>query len=193
MRPAAELIVSFFQVPIVHSDSAGEGRAATPRADFIAALVWIVFGAAVLIGSWRMDRLESQDINPYTIPGLVPGLLGIAVVFFGLLMLFRAWSQGALTPAGGADGREAKPGEHRRFALVLLPCLIFGVGLLGHGLPFWAAAALYVTSTILILQYPERKAAGQLARGVVAATVIGLCAGGLITLVFQEFFLVRLP
>jgi hypothetical protein len=177
----------------VHSDSAGEGRAATPRADFIAALVWVVFGAAVLIGSWRMDRLESQDINPHTIPGLVPGLLGIAVVFFGLLMLFRAWSQGALTPAGDAGGKPPKPGEHTRFVLVLLPCLIFGVGLLGHGLPFWAAAALYVTSTILILQYPERKAAGQLARGFVIAAVIGLSAGGLITLVFQEFFLVRLP
>jgi hypothetical protein len=43
------------------------------------------------------------------------------------------------------------------------------------------------------LQYAERKAAGQVARGFAVALVIGLTAGGLITLIFQEFFLVRLP
>lgn len=176
----------------MHSDSS-EGRASTPRSDFIASIVWIVFGAAVLIGAWNMDRLENQDINPYTIPGLVPGLLGIAVMFFGLLMMYRAWSQGALTPEGDAGRRAAKPGEWPRFLMVLAPCLIFGVGLLGHGLPFWAAAALFVTATIFILQYRERKAAGQLLRGFIVAAVIGLSAGGLITLVFQELFLVRLP
>ncbi|HEY4371681.1 MAG TPA: tripartite tricarboxylate transporter TctB family protein [Burkholderiales bacterium] len=178
----------------MHSDSSdGEGRASTPRSDFIASMVWIVFGVVVAIASWNMDRLKSQDINPYTIPGLVPGLLGAGVVIFGLLMMYRAWRQGALTPQGDAGRRMAQPGEWQRFLLVLAPCLIFGGGLLGHGLPFWAAAALFVTATVFILQYRERKAAGQLLRGFVVAAVIGLAAGGLITYVFQELFLVRLP
>jgi len=43
------------------------------------------------------------------------------------------------------------------------------------------------------LQYPQRRAANQVARGLTIAIVIGLGAGLLITLVFQEFFLVRLP
>ena len=30
-----------------------------------------------------MDRLEQQHINPYTVPGLLPGLLGIAMILLG--------------------------------------------------------------------------------------------------------------
>jgi len=169
------------------------GPKASSRSDFIASIVWMVFGAAVALGSWNMDRLEKQDINPYTVPGLVPGLLGAAVMFFGMLMLVRSWRQGALTPAGREGEKPFNAAQGKRFAIVLALCLLLDVVLLGHGLPFWAAAAIYVTSSIFILQYQERKAAGQVARGFVVALVIGLCAGGLITQIFQEIFLVRLP
>ena len=50
--------------------------------------VGIVLGVAVLIGSFTMDRLERQGVNPYTVPGLLPGLLGIAMM--GLPFLARA-------------------------------------------------------------------------------------------------------
>jgi hypothetical protein len=203
---AVESFQFFCKAPIVQSTESlpqesaagashghGEGGKATPRGDFYASIVWIIFGVAVFIGSWKMDRLEHQDINPYTIPGLVPGLLGLAVIFFGSLMLFRAWRQGALEAHGAAGAKQSTPQERTRFLVVLIPCLIFAVGLLGRGLPFWAASALYVFSTIAILQYPERRANGQLARGLIVAAMIALCAGALITLVFQEFFLVRLP
>ena len=167
-------------------------RPASPRSDFIAALIWIAFGIAVAIGSWRMDRLEKQDVNPYTVPGLLPGLLGIAVIFFGALLLLRAWRQGALD----ADTPRTPPmsaAERKRLLIVLGLCLTFGVGLVGHGLPFWLAAAIFVSATISILQYPQRRAANQVARGIATAIAIGLGAGLAITLVFQEFFLVRLP
>jgi hypothetical protein len=179
--------------PAADPHAAGAAAHSTPRSDFIGALAWIVFGVAVTVGSWNMDRLEKQDINPYTVPGLVPGLLGVAVVFFGLLMLARAWRQGALTPAGRGGEERIHPAQGKRFAIVLALCLILDVVLLGHGLPFWAAAALYVTATIAILQYPERKANGQVARGLMVAAATGIAAGVIITLVFQEFFLVRLP
>ncbi|HEY5324131.1 MAG TPA: hypothetical protein VIK58_14995, partial [Caldimonas sp.] len=48
---------------------------AQAASDLRDALGWLVFGTAVLIGSIRMDRLEAQHINPYTVPGLLPGLL----------------------------------------------------------------------------------------------------------------------
>jgi L-lactate permease len=165
---------------------------ATPRSDFIAALLWIAFGIAVAVGSWRMDRLENQDINPYTVPGLLPGLLGIALICFGALLLLRAWQQGALDPRV-ARGVPMSSAERKRLLIVLGLCLTFGVGLVGHGLPFWLAAAIFVSATIAILQYPQRLAANQVARGFATALAIGLGAGLAITLIFQEFFLVRLP
>jgi hypothetical protein len=79
--------------------------------------------------------------------------------------------------------------------LVLTLCLTFGVVLVGHGLPFWLAAAIFVTASILGLQYQQRKSTGQKlnARLLIKAAAIGLGAGIVITIVFQEIFLVRLP
>ena len=44
-------------------------------ADRIGGLIWIALGAAIVYGSWAMDRLTSLQIHPATAPGLVPGLL----------------------------------------------------------------------------------------------------------------------
>jgi hypothetical protein len=167
-------------------------KPASPRSDFVAALIWIAFGVAVSIGSWRMDRLENQDVNPYTVPGLLPGLLGIALIFFGVLLLLRAWRQGALDP-NIPRATPMSAAERKRLLIVLGLCLTFGIGLVGRGLPFWLAAAIFVSATISILQYPQRRAAHQVARGIATAIAIGLRAGLAITLVFQELFLVRLP
>jgi putative tricarboxylic transport membrane protein len=164
------------------------------RSDFLSAFGWMGLGIAILIGSVMMDRLEKQDINPYTIPGLLPGLLGIAMTILGALLAARSWRPGLLAPAvtGSASTRRA---ERRRLVLVLGLCLTFGVILVGHGLPFWLAAAIFVTVAIVSLQARQRKTAGQKLslRMIVTAAAIGLGAGLAITLVFQELFLVRLP
>ena len=59
-------------------------------ADRIGGLIWFVFGAAVVYGSWTMDRLESLGIPPSTAPGVVPGLLGIGIIIFALILMLRA-------------------------------------------------------------------------------------------------------
>lgn len=174
------------------------GNAAAPRSDFIAALCWMAFGAAVSFGAWNMDRLENQDVPPYAVPGLLPFFLGLAIVFFAALMLARAWRRGAT--ARDAAFAAAPPAERSRrliaiarFLIVLTLCLTFAVGLVGHGLPFWAAAAAFIAVTIFVLQYPQRRAEHQVLRGIVLAAAVGLGAGFGITLVFQDIFLVHLP
>ncbi|MEJ0068095.1 MAG: tripartite tricarboxylate transporter TctB family protein [Pseudomonadota bacterium] len=165
----------------------------SPRADLIGALAWMALGVAILIGSVRMDRLENQDVNPYTVPGLLPGLLGIAMMPLGALLGLRSWRRGAF--AARRDAPRAGGAPMGRLALVLGLCLTCGLLLIGHGLPFWLGAALFVTGAILCLQQAQRRAAGQRLtwRALLAATAIGLGAGVVITLVFQEVFLVRLP
>src|SRR5229473_1291468 len=166
---------------------------ASLRSDFLSALGWMALGIAILIGSVTMDRLETQGINPYTIPGLLPGLLGIAMTILGALLAARSWRPHLFASASSAA--PANRGEQKRLLLVLGLCLAFGVGLVGHGLPFWLAAAIFVTVAIVSLQYRERQSSGEplsLRRFITAAT-IGLGAGIAITVVFQEIFLVRLP
>jgi hypothetical protein len=157
------------------------------RNDLAEGLGWLVLGGAVLIGSVTMDRLQSQGVQPYAAPGLLPGLLGIALFLFGLLFTLRG--RGSRPDAPRGQGTRS-----RRLVLVLALCLVFGVGLVGHGLPFWAASALFVTVSILVLQSTEQPGAGRLhPRQLATAALIGLGAGFGVTLLFQDLFLVRLP
>jgi hypothetical protein len=164
------------------------------RAELRQAIGWALLGLAVLVGSIRMDRLESQNINPYTVPGLLPGLLGIAMLFLAALLGWRAVRAGALSP-GAAVHRRIDRAIATRIALVIGLCVAFGVGLVGHGLPFWLAAAIFVTVAILVFEQPRRvqEGRGVTLRDVAFALAVGLGAGGMITLVFQVLFLVRLP
>lgn len=162
----------------------------SPRDDVTGGLLWMALGAAILAGSWRMDRLEAQDINPYTIPGLVPGLLGLAMVFFASLMTLRGWRNGGFHRT--AIRSMVPTASYGRLATVLVLCMGF-VGLLLGRIPFWAAASLFVTLSIGVLRWGELKLSGRLGRGLLQAGVIGVCAGVAVTLVFEQIFLVRLP
>ncbi len=174
---------------------APEGEAPIhPRSDLKDGLGWMVLGIAILVGSIRMDRLEAQHINPYTVPGLLPGLLGIAMILLGGILALRSWRRGALRlaiPAPTADWRE----ERRRVWVVVALCMGYAVGLVGHGLPFWLASAIYVTGSMLVLQSLSRDEAERRfgVRAFVKALVIGLGSGIITSVVFQELFLVRMP
>jgi len=166
---------------------------AQATSDLRDALGWLVFGAAVLIGSIRMDRLEAQHINPYTVPGLLPGLLGLVMLLLGVLLGLRSWGRGARLVGGprfAVDWRSM-----RRLAVVIGLILIYTVVLLGRGLPFWIGSALYVAASIVLLQAPQRALAGRSLnwRDVAFAVAVGIGSGVVIHYVFQELFLVRLP
>jgi hypothetical protein len=165
-----------------------------PRDDLWDAAGWTALGLAILIGSIRMDRLEAQHINPYTVPGLLPGLLGIVMILLGGILGLRSWRRGALRlplPPAAAHERE----QRRRIWIVMGLCLGYGVVLVGHGIPFWLASAIYVGGSILVLQLiardPEERRLTP--RAWAKAIAIGLASGVITSLVFQELFLVRMP
>ncbi|MEO5669505.1 MAG: tripartite tricarboxylate transporter TctB family protein, partial [Ramlibacter sp.] len=138
--------------------------------------------------------LEAQHINPYTVPGLLPGLLGIAMILLGLVLAERSRERGAFTQARlppTVDARE----ERKRVWVVAALCVGYGVVLIGHGIPFWIASTIYVTASILIVQRMSRDPLQRqfTARGVAKAVVIGLASSVITQLVFQEIFLVRMP
>jgi len=146
------------------------------------------------VGSITMDRLESQNINPYTIPGLLPGMLGIAMILLGGILAGRSYLRGALAHAREPFTEHQRETRKRVWTVIAL-CSIYSVVLIGHGLPFWLASALFVTGTILIMQRmsldPEERRLTP--RVWIKALVIGVLAAVITQLVFQELFLVRLP
>ena len=174
-----------------HSPMPAQAKVFSPRQDMLHAVFWMALGGGTLVESWRMDRLENQGAHPFTVPGLLPGLLGVALLFFGALLMLRSWGRMrdavTVTPP---DPDTQTPSAQRRTALVLALCVGFAGGLVGRGLPFWAAAALFITVAIGVL-HPKTELS--VARVLIKAVLIGVMAGWVITLVFQEFFLVRLP
>jgi hypothetical protein len=175
-----------------HADDAHEDI--TPRSDLWQGVGWVVFGTAVLVGSVAMDRLEAQNINPYTIPGLLPGLLGIAMMLLGTVLAVRSWERGALAQAREPFTPHQRETRKRAWTVIAL-CIVYSVALVGHGLPFWLASGIFVTGAIVILQRMSADAQERLLtpRLWAKAVVIGVLAAVITQLVFQEIFLVRLP
>ena len=162
----------------------------SPRADFWSSFVWIALGLAILMISLKMDRLERFQASIYTAPGLVPGLLGIAIAIMGAILLLRALRAGALQRQAP---RRLVLRDHWRLIFSLGLSLLYALVIVASALPFWLVTAVYVAVFVFVFQYPERRTAGRLRRGVAVAVVHGLLAGGLIQYVFEELFLVRLP
>jgi hypothetical protein len=178
-----------------HSVAAGTDEApAHPRSDLKDAVGWIALGLATVIGSVTMDRLENQNINPLTVPGLLPGLLGAAMILLGTVLGLRSWRRGALREAvPPATAHEREQGKRVLIAVAL--CTGYGVVLVGHGIPFWLASTVYVTASILVFQRlsldPQERRLD--ARAWVKALVIGAASSVITWAVFELVFLVRLP
>ena len=166
---------------------------ASPREDLIAAVLWVAFGLAVTIGSWRMDRLEKLNINPYEVPGLVPFLLGCAMTVLGLGLFFRAWTQGGWQ-APLASAKVHDPTLLRYMALVFGGSLFYALVLIGTGLPFMLGTFLFIGVFIGVL---DRQRQNEMGRSVTAQWVrAAIYASGwsvLVALSFEYIFLVRLP
>jgi len=155
--------------------------------DFVFGLGWAAFGAAVLAASWRMDRLEGLNVNPWSVPGLLPGLLGALILLFGGALALRALAAGRATaPAAGSPARTW---------LALLLCIAYAAGLLGRGLPFWLTSAAFLFVSLCAFRWLDRDAQARtsLPRLALSSAAIALAASGAISLLFQQVFLLTLP
>jgi hypothetical protein len=130
------------------------------------------------------------------------------MMLLGGVLAVRSWRRGALREALPAAGAELRV-QYKRIAIVLALILTYGLVLVGHpsllvrllvpgtlaGLPFWLASALFVATTILVLQRlsAEPKDRALTPWSIAKAVVIAVLAALAIQVVFQDLFLVRLP
>jgi hypothetical protein len=167
-----------------------EEQKPSPFADLVAGAVFLAVAVAIIVGAWQMDRLQHLQASIYTAPGLVPGLLGGSIGFMAILLMVRAVRAGALAQAAWPRVRLA---EHWRLIAILVLSLTYAIGFIGRGSPFWLASALYLTATVFIFQFADRRRNGTLLRGAAFAIAFGIVSGLVIHYSFQDLFLVRLP
>jgi hypothetical protein len=167
-------------------------------ADRVGGLIWAIFGAAVVYGSWTMDRLESLKIPAATVPGLVPSLLGAGLVVFGLILAMRPVGRAVETHSFVEHKPEAEAAAGGDFAwkrllLSWAICMTYAGVLLGRGLPYWVLTTGFLLLHLLVLDETERVPAHPDLRRIVTAAILAPAIATVVTLVFQYVFLVRLP
>ena len=164
------------------------------KADFVTGLVLVALGIATLVESLRMPRFVELNVNPYTVPGLVPGGLGAIILALGAVLFLRAARAGGWRLAERAPDAApwfGNPGV-RRVLLSIALCLVYAGGLIGR-LPFWLATFLFVAAFVILFEWPLAADRPDRARRVVWAVLLATAVAGAVSIVFQEIFLVRLP
>lgn len=161
-------------------------------ADLVTGAILFALSVAMMAGAWTMPRLEIRQIHPLTAPGLLPGLLGIALALCSVLLIIDAVRK--RRRAILADMPEAAPdgASRRNLVTALVLCLVYALGLVGR-VPFWFATTAFVTSFILLFEWPEARTRRERIVGAAWAIGIGLVTGIGIANAFSDIFLVRLP
>jgi hypothetical protein len=165
-----------------------------PKADFVTALVLLAASIAIIALSLNLPRLEHRDINPWTIPGLVPALLGIVLGLMALVLLGRSLKyRGHRLGLTRAKMREiAGMTQVKRVSVTIGFCLFYALALIGW-LPYVLSTFLFVFIFILLFEYDRgTDFSGQRRRIVVAGVEAAIVAAAIASL-FQYVFLVRLP
>jgi hypothetical protein len=160
------------------------------RVELQSAALWAALGAAIVVASWRMDRLEDRGINPLSAPGLTPGVFGAAMLVLALALAWQAWHAASDGPAPEAG---PPPGSARRTLAATVLCVLFAGVTLGHGLPFVVEGAVFVFTFTTVFSWPTWRAQGRIARGLVQTLCVAAAASAFISWLFESVFLVRLP
>ena len=164
------------------------------RADFVMSIGLILFGAAVLVISIQMPRYEEIGVNPYSVPGIVPGLLGIIVGFLGIVLLIRSITRGGhalhITKATLAAFFKDEP--TRRLLLTLAVCLGYAFGVLNR-IPYLASTILYLFVFVVVFEYKRGVPLRAQGRMFLMALLLAGISGTATWATFRYLFLVNLP
>lgn len=154
------------------------------------AALWAALGALILVASWRMDRLEALGINPWSAPGLTPGVVGALMIGLALVLAVQARRAAAADEPAAA----APPvGSARRTWIAATLCVTFAGITLGRGLPFVVEGAVFIFVFTTVFSGSTWRESRQVARGLLQALIVAVLASTVIAWLFESVFLVRLP
>ncbi len=64
------------------------------KKDFITSIVLIAFSISVIVMSYNMPRLERRGIDPFSAPGVVPGMVGAIILCLAIILFVRSVRRG---------------------------------------------------------------------------------------------------
>jgi len=165
-----------------------------PKADFVTAIVLFLFGITVAALSYSMPKMEHLGAHPSSVPGLVPGALGVAIALFSIPIFVRALKNRGYRL--GLSGKVLlgflKAESTRRILVTVLVSIVYALVLLGR-MHFIAATSIYIFAFVMFFEYkPREPLAGQW-KTVLFALILALVTAVAVFIAFQYGFLVNLP
>ena len=170
-------------------------------ADRLTSFVLFSLGVAMLIGGYTMDRLEIRHIHPASIPGLVPMILGAAMMLCAMLLFLSSRRNAAeQTPDGSSAAQtstEPESSAHegpsvRNLVIAGFYSVVYALGLVGN-MPFAVATAVYIAVFYLHFTWRTGRTVRQRAGHIAFALAFAVCGAFAISSLFEHGFLVRLP
>ena len=165
------------------------------KKDFITSIVLIAFSVSVIVMSYTMPRLERRNIDPFSAPGVVPGMIGIVLLLLALVLFVRSIRRGGYrmfhTASNKADDAHLQ-GAATRVLLTLFISLVYAIGFLGR-FDYSIITALYIFVFICLFEFRAGVGFWAQKRMILFAIIQAVVASVLITTVFQKLFLVDLP
>ncbi|MEX1036364.1 MAG: tripartite tricarboxylate transporter TctB family protein [Sneathiella sp.] len=163
------------------------------RADFISSIILTLFGIGVVVESLRLPRLENLNVNSYTVPGIVPGFLGLFLTIAGLFIFIRSIKRGGFRMSLNKQQIVGWLGSAmvKRTAITLFITMAYAILLFPH-VPFWIATPIFI---FVFVVATEAMKYGRLSdpKRLLTALALAVVAGLVINYVFQDLFFVRLP
>ena len=164
------------------------------RKDFLTSIVLIVFSITIVVMSYTMPRLERRGIDPLSAPGVVPGMIGMVLLCLALILFFRSIKNGGYRffPTSGHPEKPVHQGAVTRVSITLLLSLVYAIGFLGR-LNYSLSTGIFIFSFICLFEIQPGKPFREQKKVFLFALVQAVVASALITLVFQNLFLIDLP
>lgn len=164
------------------------------KADFITSIVLLVFAFTVTWMALSMPRLEEKNINPYTAPGVVPGILGVIIFILALIMFVRTLRSSDFLPKIEKGNLKSllKDAGTMRLSVSLALCLVYALILIGN-IPYILATFVFVFAFILCFDLKFDAAQGSRKRIIIVALIEAVLTAAAVSAAFEYLFLVDLP
>ncbi len=161
-----------------------------PRStDFWGGLFWIALGSLIIVEAVGMPIPTHLGATVLTGPGLLPGVLGGALIVLGAVLSIRSLAGKVIVGGEGAVDPASVSMPRALGAMVLM--IAYGA-CLGTRQPFIPATIVFITLFIVAFNWQGRSRLG-IAKVVAGALAVGVATAFIVEFVFEVVFLVRLP
>ena len=164
-------------------------RAQARKTDLWGGLFWIVLGSLIIVYATGLPIPSHLGATVLTGPGLLPGILGGALIILGIVLTLRSLAGNVIV---GGEGAVDPATVSMPRALVAMAMMIVYGALLGTRQPFVPATIVFITLFIAVFNWQGRSGASR-ARIIAGALAVGAGTAFFVEFVFETLFLVRLP